>query len=60
MDPEVVERLEGKIEEAIAEIVAKMGLKKLPLLPDRRTLHLMAKGAVTVYEAAVENRLPEE
>jgi hypothetical protein len=24
-------------------------------LPNRRTMHLMAKGAVAVYEAAVEN-----
>jgi len=33
-----------------------MGLKKLPLLPSQHTMHLMAKAAVTVYEAAVENR----
>lgn len=31
-------------------------LKKLPLLPNRRTMHLMAKAAVTVYEAAMENK----
>ena len=55
MDPKTVEKLEGKIEEAIAEIIVKMGLKKLPLLPSRQTMHLMAKAAVAVYEAAVEN-----
>lgn len=55
MEPKTVEKLEEKIEEAIAEVIVKMGLKKLPLLPDRRTMHLMAKAAVTVYEAAVEN-----
>ena len=55
MDPKTVEKLEGKIEEAIAEIIVKMGLKKLPLLPSRNTMHLMAKAAVAVYEAAVEN-----
>jgi hypothetical protein len=60
MDPKTVERLEGKIEEAIAQIIVKMGLKKLPLLPARHTMHLMAKAAVAVYEAAVENRRPEE
>jgi hypothetical protein len=60
MEPKTVEQLEKKIEEAIAEVIKKMGLKKLPLLPDRRTLHLMAKGAVTVYEAAVENQRREE
>jgi len=31
-----------------------MGLRKLPLLPSRHTMHLMAKAAVAVYEAAVE------
>ena len=55
MDPKTVEKLEGKIEEAIAEIIVKMGVRKLPLLPSRHTMHLMAKAAVAVYEAAVEN-----
>jgi hypothetical protein len=32
-----------------------MGLKKLPLLPARHAMHLMAKAAVTVYKAAVED-----
>lgn len=56
MEPKTVEKLEEKIEEAIAEIMVKMGLKKLPLLPSHLTMHLMAKAAVTVYEAAVENQ----
>ena len=56
LDHKTVEKLEEKIEEAIAEIIVKMGLKKLPLLPDRRTIHLMSKVAVTVNEAAVENK----
>ena len=56
MDPKTIKILEEKIEAAIADIiVVKMGLKKLPSLPNRRTMHLMAKGAVAVYEAAVEN-----
>ena len=55
MDPKTVEKLEGKIEEAIAEMIVEMGIRKLPLLPTRRTMHLMAKAAVAVYEAAVEN-----
>ena len=59
MEPKTVEKLEVKIEEAIAEVIVKMGLKKLPLLPSRRTVHLMAKAAVTVYEAAVENQRQE-
>ena len=41
-------------EEAIAETIVNLGLKRLPLLPARQTLHLMAKAAVAVYEAAVE------
>jgi hypothetical protein len=60
MDPRTVEKLEEKIEEAIAQVIVTMGLKKLPLLPDRRTMHLMAKAAVAVYEGAVENQRPEE
>jgi len=54
MDPKTVEKVEGKIEDAIAEIIVKMKLRKLPLLPSRRTMHLMAKAAVAVYEVAVE------
>jgi len=54
-DPKTVVKLESKIEAAIAEIIVKMGLKKLPLLPSRHTMHLMSKAAVAVYEAAVEN-----
>lgn len=60
MEPQTVERLEEKIEEAIAATIVKMGLKKLPLLPDRHTMRLMAKAAVTVYEAAVENWQPHD
>jgi hypothetical protein len=48
-----------KLEEKIAEVIEKMGLKKLPLLPDRHTMHLMAKAAVTVYEATVGNEFLE-
>ncbi len=55
MDPKIVESLEVRMEEAVAEIIVKMGVKKLPLLPSRHTMHLMAKAAVAVYEAAVEN-----
>ena len=55
MDPKTVEKLESKIEDAIAEIIVKMGVRKLPLLPSRHTMHLMAKVTVAVYEAADEN-----
>lgn len=53
MDPKTVEKLEEKIEEAVAEIIGKMGLKKLPLLPSRHTFQMMAK-------AAVENQRRDE
>ncbi len=59
MDPKTVEKLEGRIEEAIADVIVKMGAKKLPLLPSPHTMHLMAKAAVAVYEAAVEDDGPE-
>jgi len=55
MDPETVEKLEGETEEAIAEVFFELRHMKLPLLPSRHTLHMMAKAAVAVYEAAVEN-----
>jgi hypothetical protein len=55
MDPNTVENLEGKIEDAVAEIIVKLDVRKLPLLPSHQTMHLMAKAAVAVYEAAVQN-----
>lgn len=55
MEPKTVKSLEGKLEEAIVEVVLKMGLKKLPLLPNRHTFQMMAKAAAAVYEAAAEN-----
>ncbi len=55
VDPKTVEKLEDKIEEAVVEVILKMGLKRLPLLPSRHTFQMMAKAAVAVYEAAVEN-----
>lgn len=60
MDPQTVAKLEAKIEEALAEVVIKMGRKRLPLLPSPRTYHMMAKAAVAVYEAAVENAAPSD
>jgi hypothetical protein len=54
LDPNVIKKLEVKLETAIAEVIINMGLGKLPLLPARQTMHLMAKAAVTVYEATVD------
>ena len=55
MDQKVVRTLEKEIEEAVAEVIARLGLRDLPLLPSQQAMHLMAKAAVTVYETAVEN-----
>jgi hypothetical protein len=60
MNPTTVEKLEDRIQEAIAAVIAKLGLKRLPLLPSQQTMHLMAKAAVTVYETAVENNAGRE
>lgn len=56
MEPKVVRKLEHDIQEAVAEVVSRLGLRELPVLPSQRTMHLMAKAAVAVYEAAVENQ----
>ena len=52
MDARGLKNLEQELEAAIAAKLAEM---RLPLQPSRRTLHLMAKAAATVYEAALEN-----
>ncbi len=54
MDQKAVDRLEREIEQAIAGVVARLGLKKLPLLPSQKTMRMMAKAAVAVYEAAAD------
>ncbi len=54
MDQRTADRLEREIEQAIAGVIARLGLKKLPLLPSQQTMRMMAKAAVAVYEAAVD------
>jgi hypothetical protein len=54
MNQRTVDRLEREIEQAIAGVVTRLGLKKLPLLPSQQTMRIMAKAAVAVYEAAVD------
>jgi hypothetical protein len=63
MDQRAVDRLGREIEQAIAGVVVRLGLKKLPLLPSQQTMRMMAKAAVAVYEAAMdgkEDRVPEK
>lgn len=55
LDEKTVRAMETRIESAVCDVILHLGLKRLPLLPSRRTMHLMAKAAVAVYEAAVEN-----
>ena len=56
MDQKTVRNLEKEIEKAVAEVILRLGLGKLPLMPSQATMHMMAKAAVAVYEAAVENQ----
>lgn len=58
LDEKTVRKLEVNLKEAIALVIVKMGLKHLPLLPSDQTMHLMAKAATAVFEAAVENNRP--
>lgn len=60
MDEKTVRNLEHELEDAVAAVVVSLGLRKLPLLPSRQTMHLMAKAAVAVYESAVENQREPE
>lgn len=54
MDQKTISQLESSIEKAICEVIMRKGLRRLPQLPSQRTMHLMAKAAVSVYEAVVE------
>jgi len=60
MDPKTVEKLEDNVQQALAEVIMKLGLKRLPLLPSHHTLQMMAKAAAAVYEAAVDNSSRED
>ena len=55
MAQKTVRRLERELYEAIADVICRLGLKRLPLLPSQHTMEAMAKAAVAVYDAAVEN-----
>jgi len=55
MDQKIVRTLESDIEKAIAEILLRRAKGWfVPLLPSQPVMHLMAKAAVSVFEAAVE------
>jgi len=54
--PNLVEKLEELLEQAIASALESESLKKLPVKPRQEITHLMAKAAVAVYEGVVEGR----
>lgn len=54
MEPDDVDRLERELETAISQAMQRLGPRRLPHSPSPEIVHLMAKAAVTVYEAAVE------
>ena len=56
----VIRKLEKELTKAIGDVVVvRLGLKRLPLLPSHRTLEMMAKAAVAVYEGAVDDQQQE-
>ncbi|NND98620.1 MAG: hypothetical protein HKN47_14965 [Pirellulaceae bacterium] len=56
MDQEDVRYLEDVIANAIADALQQHH-GELVMSPSPRTIHLMAKASVAVYESAIENRL---
>jgi hypothetical protein len=55
MDQKAVGALEEDLERAMLSVIMKaVKGRRIPLLPSQQTIHLMAKAAVAVYEAAVE------
>ena len=56
MKPNIVEKLEELLEQAIADALDSKKLKKLPVKPRKQITHLMAKAAVAVYEGVVEGK----
>ena len=56
MDAKTVRRLEEELEKPIADVIRRLGRKELPLKSSRHTIEMMAKAAVAVYEAVVEER----
>lgn len=56
MKPDLIEKLEELLEQAIADALDSKKLKKLPVKPRRGITHLMAKAALAVYEGVVEGK----
>jgi hypothetical protein len=56
MKPNVAEKLEDVLEQAIADALESKTLKKPPVKPRGEITHLMAKAAVAVYEGVLEGK----
>jgi hypothetical protein len=55
MEQKAVSALEANLENAILRVIMRsVKSRRIPLLPNHRTIHLMAKAAAVVYETAVE------
>jgi hypothetical protein len=55
MEQKAVSALEEDLESAIVSVIMRaVKGRRIPVLPSQRTIHLMAKAAVVVYETAVE------
>jgi hypothetical protein len=54
MDQKKARKLEQELTTAIGEVVCRLGLRHLPLLPSHKTMQEMARAAVAVYEAEVD------
>jgi hypothetical protein len=56
VDGKVASRLEREIEKAVVEVVGRLGLKELPLLPAHLTMKRMAKAAVAVDQEELDRQ----
>lgn len=54
MDQKKARKLEQELVKSIVEIVCRLGLRRLPLLPSHKTMEEMARAAVAVYESEVD------
>ena len=52
MKPKIVRKLEKELYKAVADVICRLGLKTLPLLPSPHTMEMMAKAAPAVCETA--------
>ena len=56
MEQRIVRKLEREFEGALAEVVIVRNHKrKYPAVPSKHTVRMMAKAAVAVYEAVVDD-----